>query len=471
MKQMTANVMHSNVLCRKAGLHGPAWIRGRLFRYVLAALLPLWGLAAPGMLVADTLRLATSETIARAISGGPEILRQRVRVERARAERRGIGGFLPALPELELEGASDAPFKAEGEREWGVMLSQEIEIGGQSFLRRAAADAAVAQAELETRAVELELHARARVLHARLAAAQDQVRLIGELAAFSRRLDTIAARLLEVGEISELDRNTVGIGAAGAEMELVQAGAELAEARTELHRLLGVPAGTIVVAMEPEFPSSRAAIAAVLDAVAQVETALAAGDDRFIRERPDWQALEQGLERYRTERRLAGRWAVPNLHLGVGVTGERRSVESGDGHSHGPASLTEHALLGLRLGIQLPLPGVVASGQGNIGVADAEIAALEADRRMLMAGVGADLERAASRLRAAATTLALCNERIVPMLERNRELVERGYAAGELTATQTVTQQEQLLRSSESLVRARREYAEAFAEFERIIGR
>ncbi len=424
---------------------------------------------------ADTLRISAVDAASLAVSGGPDAAARRVELERARAGRAGIGGFFPAFPEVELGGTTDAPFLAHGERELELGVSQEIELGGQYFLRRDAADASVAQAELELRSAELGLRADARALHARLLAAQERENLVAALVSFGRRLDTIAERQYGVGEISELDRNAVRISSTVAEMELLAARREIAESRAGLRGFLGLPAASVVLAVPDGNGISQAGIATILDSVEKVEQGLASGDDAMLRGRPDWQALEQGRARYRAQEALAGRRLLPTLRLGVGVLDETRVLASSHedtGHTHLP-TLSSDRFLTFHLGFQLPLPfsGAYDLGQGDRLEALAGLAGIEAERRALEARITGDLARAAARLRGAAGVLNLYNNRIAPLVERNLELLERGYAAGELTATQVVAQQEGLLRGSQAVVDARREFAEALAEFERALGR
>lgn len=455
---------------RRARTH-PGNVRGGC-----ALLAVLLGLAAtvPAS-AADTLRLSAADAASLAISGGPDAVGRRVELERARAGRAGIGGFFPAFPEVELGGTTDAPFLAHGERELELGVSQEIEIGGQYFLRRDAADASVAQAELELRSAELELRADARALHARLLAAQEREGLVASLVSFGRRLDTIAERQYSVGEISELDRNAVRISSTVAEMELLAARREIAETRAELRRFLGVPPASVVMAVPDGSGVAQAAIAAILDSVERVEQGLASGDESILRGRPDWQALERARARYRAEEALAGRRLLPTLRLGVGLLDETRVLASSHedtGHTHLP-TLSSDRFLTFHLGFQLPLPfsGAYDLGEGDRLAAVAGMAGVEAEQRSLAARITGDLARAAARLRGAAGALELYNSRIAPLVERNLELLERGYAAGELTATQVVAQQEGLLRGSQAVVDARREFAEALAEFERALGR
>ena len=438
---------------------------------VLSAALPSAALAQPPG--GDTLRLGWDDLLVRIAATSPELARQRLEVARARAAERGFSYF-PSFPELEYSTRSDAPFSNVGEGGWEIELMQEIEIGGRNALRREAAGQSVARAELETNAVELALRAQARSAFSRLAAAESRLGLLDTLLGFSRRMDTIAGRLLGAEEISELDRNAIRIERGRVEMERVGASGELAAVRSELAGIIALPPGTIVTTAPGALDAIDGA-AAILDTLARIESALASGDESILERRPDWQALDHARDRVIAERTLASRRWIPNLRLGLGYQNET-TVTSADPtghHSAASGSLVEtDRMLGFRLGIALPLPlsGLYDLGAGEIGLAEVEMTIIESERTRLAARIRADLARASGRLRAAAEAAAIYAREIAPYITRNIQLLERGYAAGELSATQIVSQQEQFVRTSQSLVDARREYWEAVAEFKRAVG-
>ena len=157
--------------------------------------------------------------------------------------------------------------------------------------------------------------------------------------------------------------------------------------------------------------------------------------------------------------------------MGVGYINETQATVDDHNPSAG-ASLETDRLLGLRLGIDLPLPfgGLYDLGQGEVAIADVELAIVEAERARLAAGIRADLSRAVARLRVAAEAYALYATDIAPLIRRNLVLLERGYVGGELSATEVVSQQQQFLRAGEALIDAEREYMEALADYRRASG-
>ncbi|MEP7217292.1 MAG: TolC family protein [Bacteroidota bacterium] len=424
--------------------------------------------------VSDTVRLTSDEAVARALTSAPEVIRGRLRIARARAERLRQGAFFPALPELEYARSTDAPFAGAGEGSW---LTQEIELGGQSGLRRRASDAAVAQTESEARGIELAARADVRRAFATLVAAEDRLRLADSLLAFAVRLDTIAGRLLSVGEISELDRNALHIERTSEQIERTGAVSALEQARSGLSLLLGLSPATTIIPVRDELLTAPPSVAATLANVSAVQAAIAANHDTILQHRPEWAALERSLERLRAERSLGARQLIPTIRLGLSLQGDRlilgkEDVQGNDVVRNGFDGIDKSdRLLGFRLGMAVPLPfsGLYNTGEGDVAVADAEIAIVEAERTILAANIRNDINQSAIRLRSASDAIQLYQQDISPLIGRNLELLERGYTAGELSATQVLTQQQQLVRIQEVRIRARQEYAEAFADFERAI--
>jgi cobalt-zinc-cadmium efflux system outer membrane protein len=439
-------------------------------------------LSAPAVVAAqvpgeDTLRISIDDAAARAVAVSPELARERLEIDRARAERLERGAFFPELPELDYRQTTDAPFAGEGEGGWELGLTQEIELGGQSFLRRQAGDLGVVAAELRVRSAELSVRAEAREAFARLAAAEVRLRLVDSLTVFARRLDTVAGRLLAAEEISELERNAVRIERGRRDVERLRAEAEVAAARTELGALIAVPPRMTITTL-PTSPVAERVRAALVQ-IERVEAAIASGDSMFIVARPDWQALERLRERASLERTIASRRGIPNVAVGVGLESEASAS-----HAHQVAAAGESAVTGaspterdllfaFNLGIRLPLPipGLYDIGQGEVAIAESEYAIAVAEQRVLEYRIRTEVARAAARLRPAAQALDLYAREIAPLIGRNLELLERGYRAGELSATEVIAQQQQFASAGEALIEAELEFNEAYAQFERALGR
>ncbi|MBS1914397.1 MAG: TolC family protein [Bacteroidetes bacterium] len=427
---------------------------------------------------ADTLRLGEADAVARATASAPALARGEAALRRARAGHTKAGTILPAPAELEYSTTSDAPFEARGDGGWELSLTQEFEIGGQRSLRRAAADADIGRAEQERLGAIAELRLETRTAFARLIEAEDRLALADTMLLLATAMEDAAERLYAAGERSELDRNTVRIDRAQTASRRLMAEADRLQAQAELKRLIGAPPATAIVTIR-----GGELDAAAMDSVSRrVREALApstAGDDAPFAARPDLLALRSDSARAAAELALGGRRWVPNLRLGALLRGDRVSFVEGDisPADAGPSPISRISSsdksFGVRVGLSLPIPiaGLYDLGSGDIERAEADLAGVAAERLVLRSAAFAELSAVAARLRASADAVRLYRDDVEPLARRNRELLERGYREGELAAVQVITQKQQLAQAMETSIAAEREYREACATFDRILGR
>ncbi len=429
----------------------------------------------------DTLRLTVDEAVERALRQSPALALERRGIDRAAASRLAAGGFFPTYPSLEFERETDAPFRNEGESGWGVLLSQEIDLSGSRSLRRDEGDLAVAQAELNVRAAELLLRRDVRVAFAGLSAAEDHLASLAGLLALARRLDSLAERELAVGEISELDRNTIQIERTGVEIEYADIEGSLASQRVMLQSLLGLPPNMVPIpAVGPrrfDEPQRRH-----IDSLLRIDPSTLAGGDIEHRGgrlagRPELQALDRERDRADLRRSLALGRRFPGVTLGVGYRSTTSVLDGSD--IQGSESIragfgravSTGSTLGLHAAVTLPLPfsSLYDRGDGDVAIAEAERAAVESNYRLVLARLTNQLHGAQARARTALSKLALFGERLGPLVQRNIDLLERGFAAGELGATEVVFRQESMIRAMRSRIDAQRELDEALADMEFIL--
>ncbi len=427
---------------------------------------------------ADTLRLGEADAVARATASAPALARSEAALRRAGAEHTKAGTILPAPAELEYSTSSDAPFEARGDGGWELSLTQEFEIGGQRSLRRAAAGAGIERAEQERLAVIAVLREEARVAFARLIEAEDRLALADTMLHLATAMDDAAERLYAAGERSELDRNTVRIDRAQTATRRLMAEADRLQAQAELMRLIGAPpAKTIVTIRDGRL--EPAAMDSVSRRVHEALALSAAGDDAPFAARPDLLALRSDSAKAAAELALGGRRWIPNLRLGALLRGDHVSFAESDitPADAGPSPIRRIASsdksFGVRVGLSLPIPiaGLYDIGSGDIERAEADLAGIAAEREIVRSAAFAELSAVAARLQASADAVRLYRADTEPLARRNRELLERGYREGELAAMQVITQKQQLAQAVETSIAAEREYREACAKFDRILGR
>lgn len=353
----------------------------------------------------DTLSLTLDAAVERALTVSPRVLAAEGAADAPRGRRSENLWPFPSNPRLEYGRVRrSAPGGTTFDRGW--VISQEVEIAGQSFVRRGASDRRVDAAEaLATDARRLAA-LDARKAYAGLLIAESRAALTDSAAAFAERLSVLARRQLEAGEATRLIYNAAVLEAARQRSVAGRARAELAAAAADLGRILALPGGTVLKTVSaPALPRT----------LPDDSTALALARER----RRDLAAagLEAGAAaREVTAARLG---LVPNLELGLEL-GQEASVDD---------------LFGFSIGVSVPL---FHRQQASTGSARAEAAAARAayedTERRLVAEVGAALERfrraAAAEQRFADEVLSAASENVV--------LTDRAFTEGKVDLTDVV---------------------------------
>ena len=286
-------------------------------------------------------------------------------------------------------------------------ISQEVEIAGQSFLRRGAASAftraSLAAVEDSRRLAAFE----ARSAYVSLAVAEDRAVLADSAAAFVERLAGFARRQFDAGEMNRLELNAAALEGARVRSAADRIAAERQAARAELRRVLGIPADSSLRTLGlPPVPELSWPSDSVLLALARAR-------------RPD---LLAALERYDGARRtatLVARALVPNLSLSIS-TGQEAGTDR---------------LLGVGIGVSVPL---FYRQQGAKGMAAAEVANAHAQVVARERSIVAELRTsAAAYSRSHAAERRFVKEVLGAAIE-NVALTEQALREGEVSLTDVI---------------------------------
>ncbi|MDZ4862262.1 MAG: TolC family protein [Gemmatimonadota bacterium] len=368
---------------------------------VLALLGTLQGSAAR-----DTILISLDDAAQRAVSVSPLVEAARGEVSRARGLRAESGWPFAGNPTV---GYTRTRRRTTGltTHDYDWTIAQEVEIAGQSFLRRGAASAltraSVARVDDSRRLAALE----ARSTYVSLSVAEQRSVLADSAAAFAERLAGFARRQFDAGEMNRLELNAATLEGARARSSADRTAAEREAARAELHRVLGIPGDSMIrtVAL-PSVPDLTWTSDSTLLAVARAR-------------RPD---LLAALEIYGSARRfatLAGRALVPNLALSLN-TGQEAGTDR---------------LFGVGVGVSVPL---FYRQQGAKGAATAELATAHAQTVALERRIVAEL-----RTSTAAYTRAHSAERrfaadVLGAAIENVALTEQALREGEVSLTDVI---------------------------------
>lgn len=364
---------------------------------------------------ADTVRLSLQEAVARARAVSPAVLAARGSVAAARGARSEAGWPLPSNPRLAYEAGNSKTPAGGTMYDYQWTLSQSFEVGGQSFLRAAAAgdrvEAAGKRVEDARRIAGLD------VAHAYVSAflAIRTAQVVAAADSMAMRLDTFAARQFGSGEINRLDRNAAILSAVTARTRLERALADRDTALASLAAVLGLPRDSVPwPSALPPLPdvSSLTTHDSALVALARLG-------------RPDIGAAELETEAARQDQTLAHRALVPDLNLsGFG------------GHQQG------EAVFGLSVGIGIPL---FHRQQAAIGLATQRESEAEAVLMAAERSLRAQVESASSRFDRELRAAREVGQDALRAARENAELSERALEAGELGVPEVVTLRAQAL--------------------------
>lgn len=394
--------------------------------------------------------MTVDEALAAAEARNPVVAAARARVDQARGRRTTAGQLVPARPELEIAGATDAPFAGDGEVRIDIAVRQDIELFGQRGLRRRVADADVAAATLAGADELRRLRAETRATYYALMFQERRAALAIEVVDAAQRLEESARRRVAAGDLGESDWQLLVADVAAARAELRAAEADVRVAQAALNRLVVSDAPADIATTE-DFPT----LADQSDVARLVARAAV--------ERPDLAAADQEITAARAEVALRRRERLPTLTFIAGYVYER-GILGGDDVTppvFDRASDTDHLV---SAGVSFPLP-FLRSNAGDIAEARGRAAEADARRAGLAARVAEEVAAAWARYDAARARVAALDEAsraVATILERyQRAWTEKHIALAEYLAVR-----DRLLRVRLSALEARRDGAIAAAELE-----
>src|SRR5262249_48284130 len=146
-------------------------------------------------------------------------------------------------PQIDGEGghrSRSAPGGSESATDYGIALSQELEVAGQRGARIAEAEQTVARAEAEVRDRERLLDADTNQAFFAVLVGARRLQLLEHIEELDRRVREAAAARATAGETSVIEANLAAIRYGQARKATVDADAELEAERATLRRLLNL---------------------------------------------------------------------------------------------------------------------------------------------------------------------------------------------------------------------------------------
>lgn len=366
-----------------------------------------------------------AEALARGQDVSPRIAKARAEVKAA--EGRAIQAGVRPNPELSVtveNFSGTGPYRAFGQTETSVAVSQQFELGGKRRARKAVAAAERDFAQLALRRTEADLAYDISVAHAELRAADDRAGLAQSVFARAGELARVAETLVDVGRDPPLTKLRADALLAEAKAERLRATGQLLSARQRLALLIGSEDPLLsAVAQDVSVPATLAADAQSLDerlAAAERDAALA-------------------------RIRLAQAEGVPDVTASGGVRNFREGGETA-----------------LMMGVSIPLPfsnrnrGNIAAARADGEAAEAQLAQTRLDTRFSRRDAELMLTAASERLS------ALSGAGLWQATEAAR-VAEIGYQQGKFSLVELIDAQEALTGANLKLIEAQLDRARALA--------
>ncbi|WP_352431027.1 TolC family protein [Pyrinomonas sp.] len=399
----------------------------------------------------DASALTAEQLVEMALARRADLLAARARAEAARA--RALQAGLRPNPTLETEYGTPRFLGGEAELDFSVGVSQLFELGDKRRLRKEAARLEAERVEAELHALEQRIASEVRAAFARAVAAGQLLETLNQLVALGEDLERATAARLKEGDVAAVDLDAVRV-------ELERVRAERARAQADF---------------EAELIALRSSVGLDLDAPLRVapleerpprlDFSLAELTEIALRERADLRAARLAESASAARLRLAEAQRTPDVAAVARFSRSKQIVDL-------PERLGGVALdrdNELTFGLQVALP-VFNRNQGEIAAAASERVQATKEREFLEAAIKRDVALGYRRYLAAAESLELFADRIVPQSEAILRRVRAAYGLGEFSIFDVLQEQRRLIESQTRYREAVRDYYAALADLERAVG-
>lgn len=388
---------------------------------------------------APTGPLTLRDALAAALLGSPDlaVFSWELRAKEAQVLQAGLRPNPELSSEVEDFGGTGDRFAFE-QTQVTVSLAQLIELGGKRAkrLRLAALDRDLATWDYEV--ARLNVVAGVRKAFTATVAAQQRLRLFGELVGLARRSVDAVATQVKAGATSPVELMRAEAALGRTETQRRQAARDLANARTALAVHWG--------SSTPGFAEAAGDLAPV-GAPPRVEDFLDA-----IRGNPDVARWVTEIEQRAAALAVEKARAIPSLTVSLGG---RQFADNGD--------------KALVAGFSLPLP-LFDRNQGNILAADRRLAQAAAARDRATVSAERALASAYEDLRAAYAQVATLRDEVLPKAEGAFAGARDAYQRGLLPFLDVLDAQRTLFESRDQYVQTLAAYHVAAADIERLSG-
>jgi cobalt-zinc-cadmium efflux system outer membrane protein len=326
-------------------------------------------------------------------------------------------------------------------REWGMGVTQTLEIAGQQGYRRTAAEQDLAAHRETIEETRRQLRAEVEQKFVRVVSLQLRAEMETGLVDLIKNNSAVTRKRFDAGEDTKLDANLaeVELGRASNQLEIV---AELLiQARADLATLLQLPA--------EKLPVVKGALVANSELPYTVDQLLAAAASRA-----QLRALDYREQAARNRLGLERAAVYPDVTVGLSSARE------------GPGDAREK-LVGLSVSIPLPFFRRNAAG---IGKASAELTQAEIEKQAAGRDTRARVLTLWQKLDSLRQRVRRMDQSVLQRLEENQRLSTAAYRAGEISLVQMLLATRQVLDTRREVLEAMTDFALTRSELEQSAG-
>lgn len=332
-----------------------------------------------------------------------------------------------------------------GDRDYDFVasLEQPLALAGAASKTRDAAERLDRLARANLTVARFEVRRAITLAYRRATLARRRIDVARRMKDFEQRLLDVAQQRLAAGDVSIIEVRMAQVDAAEASQRALSAELELRSSRLLLAELSGHSL-TAPPNVPPE-PEKRGA-------VPPLDTLLRMAHERH----PELARAKARTSEAAARESLAESQAWPKATLGVSFQREGASL----------VELPAYILLG-RFAIELP---VFQRNQAERGRASADRDVARGQEALVARGLDARIARARLELLSAEQRLSVQAAAVATPLEDNLTLLQRGFAAGEISLMDVAVAREHFLRAQEVALEAEGDYLEALSALETALG-
>lgn len=286
-----------------------------------------------------------------------------------------------------------------------------------------------------------------------LAAAERALSVIEDYVAITRKLFSIAGKRKEARDASGLDVLRADAAVSDAQTQLVQAELRRQQAMRQLNIMMNTDPEAPLSIKQPELLSAQLAPPAIPPYKTLLSIAMIS--------RPEYRQVEadQKLQLAKVDLARSARWPDVQLGPGMSTVPQSNSTFLGDHFKFGPF---------VNVGIVLPIND---HQQGPEAIARAQYRQLEFQKEATTTQIKQELNIAYSSALTASKQVQIFVNDLLPKQRHIVEMTEKGYAAGVLDLTTTITAQQTALAARLNFLQALTRFFQARVELERAVGK